>query len=379
MHSIKAKERTNDVINTENLSFEDLHLPDKIIKGLEEAGFINPSPIQVKAIPIGRFGNDLIAQGKAGTGKTCVFTVCILENIDYLDNNPQALILCPTREIALQTNDVIETIGKYYDKLKSRCIVGGLPFERHKEYIREGCQVIVGTPGRIQTLLTSGVLNPSKIKMLVLDEADQLFDEQFEDIISFIYSQLPTRKQVMAFSATFTPELIVLIKTFMKHPQFVSVTSYNTNINTVITASTTDTATSSINNNSNPIISKYQLENDICLEGVKQYRIEISNNNNKDENKKISKFTLKVNCLLYFLSHVSFHQCVIFINNKEKAVELTQLLTSRGWPTVYLAGHFTQSKRMQTFTAFREFRARILISTDLTARGVDIQRVNCVV
>lgn len=369
MHCVKAKERTNDVINTENLSFEDLHLPDKITKGLIEAGFINPSPIQLKAIPIGRFGNDLIAQAKAGTGKTCVFTVCILENIDYLDNNPQALILCPTREIALQTNDVIETIGKYYDKLKSRCIVGGLPFERHKEYIREGCQVIVATPGRIQTLLTSGVLNPSKIKMLVLDEADQLFDEQFSDIISFIYSQLPTRKQVMAFSATFTPELIVLIKTFMKHPQYVSIS------NNKITDITTTTTTTTDSNVAETVISKYESENDICLEGVKQYRIEISNTSDNKE----SKFTLKVNSLLYFLSHVSFHQCVIFINNKDKAVELTQLLTSRGWPTVYLAGHFAQSKRMQTFTAFREFRARILISTDLTARGVDIQRVNCVV
>lgn len=340
------KKRTIDVLNKDNIKFNDLNLPENIIKGLNDADLINPSPIQLKAIPICRFGNDIIAQAKAGTGKTCVFTVCILENIDYLCNLPQALILSPTREIAIQTCDVIEKIGKYYNKLRCKCIVGGIPFERHKEYIREGCQIIVGTPGRIYTLLNTGILDPSHIKMFVLDEADELLDEQFTDSVSYIYSQLPVHKQVMAFSATFSKELLTLIKTFMRNPQY---------INCVKDES----------------VEEEKIE--LCLKGVKQYCLIIK------ENETESKFIRKVDGLLYFLSHISFHQCVIFLNNHDNALKLNEIICSRGWPSVYMNGSFSQTKRNQIFTTFKEFRARILISTDLISRGIDIQRVNCVI
>ncbi|KAI9020728.1 P-loop containing nucleoside triphosphate hydrolase protein [Phycomyces nitens] len=216
-------ERSRDVFVDQDIDFGTLIQNEQLLRGLEHSGYARPSPIQLQAIPLGRLGVDLVAQAKSGTGKTVVFGVIALEAINPLLPNPQALIVAPTREIAIQIRDVLRNLGKYIEGFQCEALIGGLSTQGDYTKLKSS-QVLVGTPGKLMALLDSKKLNPKAIKLMVLDEADKLMSEAFQPQINFIARKLPTTKQCIAFSATFTDELLGSLGGLMKSPQKVRLT-----------------------------------------------------------------------------------------------------------------------------------------------------------
>ncbi|XP_031557944.1 probable ATP-dependent RNA helicase DDX20 [Actinia tenebrosa] len=337
-HKFSAKERTTDVWTEEQVDFESLLLSPLILKGLTDSGFEKPSPIQLKAIPLGRCGLDLIAQAKSGTGKTCVFSVIALENVLIENPATQVLVLAPTREIAVQIKDVVNAIGCHLKGLSCQVFIGGLPVDDDKRVLK-GCQIAVGSPGRIKNLIENKHLKTDSIRMFILDEADKLLDENFQEQINWIFSTLPGNKQMMAFSATYPEYLANHLTRYMREPTFVRLNAA-----------------------------------DPTLQGIKQFYHVVPFHQLPH---KI--FQEKVEHLLKLLSKVNFHQCLLFSNYQIRAQSLSSTLCAKGWPATFIAGSQTQEKRLQAMDKLKAFKCRILISTDLTARGIDAENVNLVI
>jgi len=206
--------------------FKALMLRDEVLRGLEQAGYEKPSPVQARAIPLGKFGADLIIQAKSGTGKTCVFAVIVLESISLDFRAPQAMAIAPTRELAHQTRDVIRCIGQFMPGLGCQAFVGGMSTDVDVKALSletSACHVVSGTPGRLRALIEMGALRLEGVRHLVLDEVDQLLAEGFRQQVEYFLTVLPTRRQVLAVSATFTKELLEYLGTIMHKPHMVSV------------------------------------------------------------------------------------------------------------------------------------------------------------
>ncbi|RDD47259.1 putative ATP-dependent RNA helicase DDX20 [Trichoplax sp. H2] len=334
----KGRERTVDVNTYESGDFASLLLSQNVLRGLRDAGYIKPSPIQLKSIPVARCGLDLIAQAKSGTGKTCVFVVVALEIVDLTICSPQVLILAPTREIAIQINQVVNTIGKFVGGLSSQVFIGGLPVKLDNQKTKN-CHLAVGTPGRVLQLIESGALATKSIRLFVLDEADKLLEKNFTEQLNQIFKHLPTSKQILALSATYPECLTKLLIKCMKNPQVIRLDSKR------------------------PV-----------LHGVKQYFCKISS---YALSHKI--FSLKIDKLSYILTKIPFHQCLVFSNYQTVATEVNKALNACGWPSIYIYGAQSQKDRMDAIKKMNDFSCRVLISSDLTARGVDIENIDLVV
>ncbi|CAH8526894.1 unnamed protein product [Heterobilharzia americana] len=358
----KEQKRTSDVLKEnphdnsnyiDNICFADLQLSAPVLHGLRDAGFIRPSPVQIKAIPLGRLGMDLIVQAKSGTGKTVVFAVVILEAINVKQSAIQALVLSPTREIAFQSQMVIERLGCHIPGLKCHLFVGGLPLADDLCHL-SNCHIVVGTPGRIRYLLESGYLSTEYIRQLILDEADLLLsggadvkltggsaNNAFPADINYIWWSLPKGKQVLALSATYTDYLV------NEHlPRYMN----------------------------SPAIIRLAV-NDPALIGVRQFFYLIQ----PATRSPTSVFEAKIKFLCKLLSAIEFQQCLIFSNFHNNAQDLCSALCSRGWPVCYISSSLEQQQRFRTFNKLRLFQCRILITTDLTSRGIDAENVNLVI
>eukprot|EP00282_Hemiselmis_andersenii_P046965 CAMPEP_0172087736 /NCGR_PEP_ID=MMETSP1043-20130122/22847_1 /TAXON_ID=464988 /ORGANISM="Hemiselmis andersenii, Strain CCMP441" /LENGTH=267 /DNA_ID=CAMNT_0012749969 /DNA_START=46 /DNA_END=845 /DNA_ORIENTATION=+ len=209
-------------------SFAALLLREEVVRGLQKEGYHKPSPIQARAIPIGRFGADLIAQAKSGTGKTCMFAAIVLDALNLDLRHPQAIIVSPTRELAHQTRDVVRGIGSFMPGMVCHAFVGGLSTTEDVSLLQGGqayCQICAGTPGRLRALLEMGALACEGVRQVVLDEADELLAEAFKAQVSILLSALPARKQVVAVSATYTPELLATVRALTRDPQEVLLTT----------------------------------------------------------------------------------------------------------------------------------------------------------
>ncbi|KAK9876797.1 hypothetical protein WA026_015035 [Henosepilachna vigintioctopunctata] len=337
-HNIDSENRTKDVIIEDNLTFQSMFLSEKVLGGLSSCGFRKPSPIQLKAIPVGRCGFDLIVKSKAGTGKTLVFSVIALEVINTDTNDLQVLILAPTREIAVQSADVINSIGKNIHNLKVSSFIGGLP-EKEDKVKAQNCHIAVGAPGRIKSLIKQKILNVNSLKLFVMDEADKLMEKNFQNDLNEIYYSLPLKKQIIATSATFPEKLKGFLSNYMQSP---------TQINAEIDC---------------PL-----------LLGLKQYIkvIKPSSNNvqemkNKNEN------------LIQLLEAVSFTQCLIFSNYQTRVETVCTMLNNAGWKATFISGAQTQVKRLEVMNNLKNFKCRILLTTDLTARGIDAANVDLII
>ncbi|XP_078595311.1 uncharacterized protein LOC144872739 [Branchiostoma floridae x Branchiostoma japonicum] len=338
-HTLREGWRTEDVLNTEGADFASLLLSEPVQRGLTLAGFERPSPIQLKAIPLGRCGLDLIVQAKSGTGKTCVFAVIALESLVLETFSTQVLVLAPTREIAVQIHDVVVSIGQAMSGLKCHVFIGGLPVHEDKQRLRK-CHIAIGSPGRIKQLIELGVLKTTSIRLFVLDEADKLLETgSFQEQINWIYSSLPDNKQMVALSATYPESLAHHLQVYMRDPTFV----------------------------------RLDIQ-DLSLKGIKQFYSVIP------QQSSMSKaFQAKTDQLIKLLSRVPFHQCLVFSNDQGRAQSLCKDLNSKGWPTAYIAGSQEQTERLNAMSQLRNFQCRVLVSTDLTARGIDAEKVNLVV
>ncbi|XP_067936860.1 probable ATP-dependent RNA helicase DDX20 [Watersipora subatra] len=337
-HQVSQKPRTEDIRLDEDLSFHSLGLGPLLLKGLSESGFEKPSPIQLASIPYGRCGLDLVVQAKSGTGKTCVFTIIALESVNIDVKSPQVLMLTPTREIALQVEEVVKSIGRAVPGLTCHCSIGGLSVKEDKGSVNKA-HIVIGTPGRVKQLMELSALVTSSVRLFVLDEADKLLEASFQDQINWIYSGLPESKQMIAASATYKEEVVQHLCNYMHNPTFVRLNS-----------------------------------NDPVLLGVRQYKIKVATGSLPSAN-----YDNKVAALTEILSHCHFQQCLVFSNLMTRAENLSKLMVSRGWPTAHIAGSQEQDERIKAITRLKSYDCRILISTDLTSRGIDADRIDLVI
>ncbi|KAI9484666.1 P-loop containing nucleoside triphosphate hydrolase protein [Zychaea mexicana] len=328
--------RSRDVQINEDVDFEALVQNKQLLKGLEQAGYARPSPIQLQAIPLGRLGVDLIAQAKSGTGKTVVFGVISLEAIQTDIKTPQVLMVAPTREIAIQIRDVVRNLAKYTPGVHCEAFIGGIATHTDVKRLKN-CQIVVGTPGRLMALLHSNSLNTNDIKLFVMDEADKLMSDVFGQQVQYIHGKLPKKKQTLAFSATFTEELLETFQSLMYEPQIVRLT--------------TDVPE---------------------LEGKSKHII-------STDRKRLKMYKAKFETTAELLSKIPFYQCMVFVNSAPRAVELSKWLTQEGWMSGHISGSLTQVQRISVMEKMREFKLRVLVCSDLIARGIDIDRVNLVI
>jgi translation initiation factor 4A len=331
METIEQTEFVPDIIDTYE-SFDEMKLKDEILRGIYAYGFEKPSPIQQQAIVPIIQKKDIIAQAQSGTGKTGTFTISILQRINFNEQSPQALIIVPTRELAQQIQKVISSIGTYC-KIKVLALIGGTDVRTDIYALKDGVHVIVGTPGRIYDMINRDVFKLDKLEMLILDEADQMLDRGFKDQIYEIFRRgLPNTTQIALFSATWTKESQELANKFMSNPVKI-------------------------------MVKKEKL----TLEGIRQYKI------------LLKKEEFKFGVLLDLYKAISIKQSIIYCNNRKKVEDLVSNLTEYKISMICLHGDMAQSEREKIMKDFASGSARILITTDLLARGIDLQQLSLVI
>ncbi|MGL6237100.1 MAG: DEAD/DEAH box helicase [Segniliparus sp.] len=311
-----------------DVTFADLELHPAVLKAVQEVGYETPSPIQAQTIPALLDGHDVVGLAATGTGKTAAFALPVLSRIDPKLRRPQALVLAPTRELALQ---VSEAFGRYASKLPQVsvvCIYGGGSYPVQLQALGRGAQVVVGTPGRVVDHLERGTLKLDGLKFLVLDEADEMLKMGFQEDVERVLASASEDKQVALFSATMPGAIRKISKTYLRNPVEVTVKS----------ATTT----------SENIEQRYTL--------VAHHR--------------------KLDLLTRILEVEPFSAMIVFVRTKQATEELAERLRSRGFTARPLNGDIAQSARERTVSALREGKIDILVATDVAARGLDVERIS---
>jgi len=325
-------EIAEDMQNFEKVdSFDNMNLRDDLLRGIYSYGFERPSAIQQKAIVPTISGRDIIAQAQSGTGKTATFAIGTLQQIDPSRRECQALILAPTRELASQIQKVVEALGDYMS-IRAHACIGGTRVRDDINILQEGVHVIVGTPGRVFDLLSRKNLDPEKIKIFILDEADEMLSRGFKDQIYEVFQHLPTNVQVALFSATMPPEALELTNNFMNNPLKILVK-----------------------------------QEEVTLEGIRQFYI------------NCDREDWKLDTLIDLYDTLNIAQAVIFCNTRKRVDWLTEQLRSRDFTVSATHGDLDPETRNVILTEFRTGSSRILITTDLLARGIDVHGVSLVI
>jgi translation initiation factor 4A len=341
MSEILDIEETSGLV--EIRKFEDLMLSDNILKGIYAYGWDKPSTIQSKAIlPIIK-GNDIIAQAQSGTGKTGTFSISSLHVCDEKIKHPQVLILSPVKDLSIQTWKIIKMLGQYTE-LKASLLIGK-GFEKgssgvdnrfsERDDIPEPdykAQIIVGTTGRVWDSLCRKRLELSHLKLIILDEADEMLSKGFKEQVQQIFSYLPETSQIALFSATMPSEILEITREFMRNPVRILVKSEN-----------------------------------LTLEGIRQFYVSVENEEQKFE------------VLSDIYDTISVSQGIIFVNSKQKAIFLKELLEKRNFTVGMIHGGYNQYERNDIMNDFKIGKTRILITTDILSRGIDIQQISLVI
>ena len=315
-------------------TFEELDVDKNIIRGVFSYGFEKPSPIQKKAIRPVLSGRDVIAQAQSGTGKTATFTLGVLGRINVAENKTQALILAHTRELALQIHSVFSQIGNYMDIIYNLSIKGISTSENINALCKKPRRphIVIGTPGRVLDMINKKALQVETIKMIVIDEADEMLSEGFVDQIYNILRTTPSDSQICLFSATMPSSFFDMSTKFMRDPIKILVKS-----------------------------------DQLTLEGIKQYYIDVQ------------KHSYKFDTLCDLYSLLTINQSMIYCNSKKTVDDLTYKMKEANFSVSYIHGAITPQEREDTMAAFRSGATRVLISTDLLARGIDVQQVSIVI
>lgn len=312
-------------------SFDDMNLKADLLRGVYAYGFERPSAIQQRAIMPVIKGHDVIAQAQSGTGKTATFSVSVLQKIDPAVKQCQALILAPTRELAQQIQKVVVAIGDFMNVECHACI-GGTSVREDMKALQDGPQVVVGTPGRVHDMIQRRFLKTDAMKMFVLDEADEMLSRGFTDQIYDIFQLLPQSTQVVLLSATMPQDVLEVTTRFMRDPVRILVK-----------------------------------KDELTLEGIKQFYI------------AVEKEEWKLDTLSDLYETVTITQAVIFCNTRRKVDWLTEKLTARDFTVSAMHGDMDQAQRDLIMKEFRSGSSRVLIATDLLARGIDVQQVSLVI
>jgi ATP-dependent RNA helicase DeaD len=313
-----------------NFVFKDLNLSEEVKKALAERGFEKPTPIQFQSIPHILKGNDIIGQAQTGTGKTCAFGIPAIEKIDAENGNIQTLVLCPTRELAIQTTKELKSVAKYKKGIKILAIYGGEPIGRQITALRQHPQIIIGTPGRVMDHMRRGTLNFRNLRMIILDEADEMLNMGFREDIDTILKQIPTQRQTLFFSATMPKEIRELTVKYQKEPILIQV-----------------------------------VREELTVPSIDQFYLEVKN-------------SAKPEVLSRLIDVYNIRLSLVFCNTKRKVKNLTSALQSRGYRVEALHGDLRQAQRDRVMDTFRRGNIDILIATDVAARGIDVDNIEAV-
>jgi len=314
--------------------FRDFLLKPELLRAIVDCGFEHPSEVQHECIPQAILGTDILCQAKSGMGKTAVFVLACLQQIDTKEKAVKTLVVCHTRELAYQIKHEFDRFAKYFAEVKTGVVYGGMPIAKDKEMLKDSCpHVLIGTPGRVLALCREKDLKLDKLTQFVLDECDKCLDKlDMRKDIQQIFMETPKKKQVMMFSATMTVETRALCKKFMQDPHEIRVDE----------------------------------ESKLTLHGLLQYYVKLSE---KEKNRKLNDL----------LDVLEFNQVVIFVKSVQRATALDKLLAECNFPSLAIHSGLKQEERIDRYKQFKEFQKRIMVSTDLFGRGIDIERVNIVI
>jgi translation initiation factor 4A len=313
-------------------TFDEMGLNDDLTRGIYSYGFENPSKIQQLAIVPMSKHTDILAQSQSGTGKTGAFTIGSLSVVDISIKAPQVLVICPTRELSQQTERVARALGNYMG-LKVLSATGGNQLRSDISTLKAGAQFIVGTPGRVYDLIRRGDLVVEHIKYVILDEADQMLEDLFaEQVKAILDNKFPSTCRLALFSATMPQNVLEIAENYLNSP-----------------------------------IRILLPPDEVTLDGIKQYFVELERED------------WKLPVLLDLYQQIAVNQALIYVNKRQKAEWLAKQLSAQGFTLQYIHGDMEVAERKERMKEFRAGRARVLISTDLLARGIDVQQVSLVI
>jgi len=329
---IEVNETNNDESkNILNYSFEDLDINDTLLRGIYSYGFEKPSNIQYKSIPIINTGKDIIAQSQSGTGKTGAFVIGILNNIDISLKKTQYIIITPTHELAKQILKVIESLSSYMEVTMAK-VIGKTNINESIIELKKDPQIIVATPGRLLDMINKRHVFTDSIKTLILDEADEILSSGFMDSIYNIIKSVPKTAQICLYSATMPKEILDLTNYFMDDPAMLLVN-----------------------------------KNELTLEGIKQFYIDLK------------QYNWKFDVLYDIYETINITQSIIYVNSKTVLNNLYDRLSRDEFPVSYIHGDMITKEREENLNNFKSGNTRILLSTDLLSRGIDIQQLSLVI
>jgi len=313
-------------------SFEDMDIPVDILRGIFAYGFTEPSAIQKRGIKPIMERNDVLAQAQSGTGKTCTFVTGALSCIDGEEKSIQGLILAPTRELASQIEGVAKALSTY-TKIVVYAATGGVPVRDDVSALQKGVHLVIGTPGRVYDLMERGALKRDKIRVLVMDEADQMLEGRFREQTECILNMgFPDHTKVALFSATMPDEVIEVANRLLKDPVRILLPPEK-----------------------------------VTLEGIAQHFVEVEQD------------AWKFDCLCDLYQHINVNQAIIYANTRSKVEWLAKRLQENGFQVSYIHGDMDPKDRRECIKAFRGGHSRVLVSSDLLARGIDVQQVSLVI
>lgn len=313
------------------MNFNDLNIPNELKDSINDMGFQKLTPIQKKAIPEALKGLDLMGQAQTGSGKTLAFAIPVLSKIFLPDKSPQAIILCPTRELCMQVADEVEKLGSKLKKFKVLAVYGGQPIGKQTRVLKKGVHVVVGTPGRVIDHIERGNLELIGVESVVLDEADEMLEMGFRQDIETILAKTPLQRQTLLFSATIPSEIKQIAGKYQKNPKFIKITDKKQNI---------------------PKIRQYAFK---C--SIKE----------------------KFDGLARLIEAYGVNHALIFCNTKKSVDYVAKHLKKQEFPVDSLHGDMTQKTRDKVMNKFRNGNIRILVATDVAARGLDIDDVDVIV
>jgi len=327
---LKIKDNIDETM--EITSFDDFEISDEIKRAVADMGFTTPTHIQVQGIPAVLSGRDVIGHSQTGTGKTAAFGIPAIERMDTpKKGKTQVLILCPTRELAQQVAAQMRTFAKYKKGIGIVCVYGGQNIELQFAALRKGCDIVIGTPGRIMDHLRRKTLKLADLKLIILDEADEMLNMGFREDIETVLKKVPDERQTLLFSATMSPEIMAITKNYQTEPVLIKVAKQN-----------------------------------MVLPNIKQYLYDIPRGT-------------KLEVLCRLIDYYNPKRSMIFCNTKKMVDELADKLRNRGYFAETLHGDMKQHARNAVMDSFKRGRVDILIATDVAARGLDIDHVEYVI
>lgn len=314
----------------ESFRFEDFEISEEIKKAVKDMGFETASYIQEKTIPLLLEGRDVIGQSQTGTGKTAAFGIPTVEMIDIENDNIQSLVLCPTRELAIQIADELKKLSKYKKGIKVLPVYGGQPIDRQLKELKKKPQIIIGTPGRTKDHIERGTIKLNFVKSVVLDEADEMLDMGFREDIEFILKRMPSKRQTILFSATMPKPMLNMTKRYQKNPEYIKAS-----------------------------------KKELTVEKIEQYYVE-------------TRERQKIEVLCRLLDKYNPRISLVFVNMKRKVEEVVTNLQLRGYLADGLQGDMCQEQRDLVMSRFRNGELDVLVATDVAARGIDVSDVDVV-